>query len=512
MDRSSLRLRVSAALVTIGLAPLVGLWLWDRTNAAALWIALAWLPAVLFTAELFVRPVQELAAVAERLRRGELEARPAGRLPDPLAAVAASLADLAERLDRTNRHFEQEVRARTEELQRKANQLRALGQVGQQVAAVLEPSELLHFVVRVVRGTFAYDVVAVVQDEGAHLVLSACAVRGRSEVPLGRVFAASDADVASIVEGMLGDGAVSDRPCRLIEGIEARSQLTAPIRLGERTIGAIVVQSLAPAAFDDDDLFTVRTIAGQVAVALENARLLAAERELRGLAITEERNRIAREIHDTLAQGFMGILMHLRAMRGASGPEAAELHRAQAELLAQEGLEEARRSVWNLRPERLVRRGLAGALQDEVERLQKRAGLHVALRVSGDTEGLPAPVAAGLLRIAQESLHNTLRHARASRAEVELTVGPDGVTLTVSDDGVGFDPAAPPRSSELGGFGLRGMYERARLLGGELTVDTAPNQGTRITVRIPTRPFSGFGSGFGGGTERGGADPSRRGG
>lgn len=247
----------------------------------------------------------------------------------------------------------------------------------------------------------------------------------------------------------------------------------------------MVVQSRQATAFDDDDIFTVRTIAGQVAVALENARLFAAEKHLRSLAITAERNRIAREIHDTLAQSFMGILVHLRALQGAQSAEIAEKHRVQAEMLAQEGLEEARRSVWNLRPERLERRGLAGALQDEIERIQQPGELSAHLEIIGDADSLPPPQAAGVLRITQEALHNVVKHAHARQVHVRLRVGEKDIELDITDDGVGFDAANIVPDKLGSGFGLRGMRERARLLGGDLDIDTAPNAGTKITTRIP---------------------------
>lgn len=485
MSLHSLPVRIFVLLLGVTLVPLLVLGQLGLVRASPLLLIVVYVPLVLAASHFLAWPARELAQVAERMRQGELGARPPVRLWPPYDQIVATMNQLATDLDAANRHFELEVNRRTQELTRKANQLRAMGQVGRQVAAVLEPSELLHFVVRVVRGTFSYDVVAIVQEEGEHLVLAACAVRGRADVPLGRVFSARAPGAATLREGMQGEGNISHDPCLLVEGVAVQSQLTVPIRMGARTIGAMVVQSREATAFDDDDMFTVRTIAGQVAVALENARLFVAERELRGLAITEERTRIAREIHDTLAQHFMGILMHLRAMQGSKDAETSEMHRNQAEALAQEGLEEARRSVWNLRPERLERRGLEGAILDEVERLSKRAGLQVDVDVSGDVDAVPAAVAAGLLRITQESLHNTLRHAKARQARVRLHVTADAVELEVRDDGVGFDPRVPRATTHRSGFGLSGMRERAHMLGGELTIDSAPGAGTRIYVRIP---------------------------
>jgi signal transduction histidine kinase len=267
--------------------------------------------------------------------------------------------------------------------------------------------------------------------------------------------------------------------------VQARSELAVPLRLGERFLGLLVIQRENAALFDDEDLFTVTTIAGQVAVALENARLLDAERQLRTLSVTEERNRMAREIHDTLAQGFVGITLQLRAMKSATDPELQRFYLVQAESLAKESLEEARRSVWNLRPQPLQHQGLAGALASELERLERSATLSTSLHTHGNLLQLPAPVEGALLRIAQEALHNALKYAHASHVSLHLTAVDQSVTLIIADDGVGFTPSALAPKLESGGFGLGNMTERARLLGGRLTIDAAPDRGCRITVQVP---------------------------
>lgn len=483
--QTSIRTRTFLLLAGLCTVPLLMLRALGVMQSQGLWLIPPLLVVVFFVAEWISRPVRELAAIAQRMRNGQLHARLAARLPQPWDDIATVMESLADQLDTTLRHLDKEVSERTEALNRKADQLRALGQVGREVAAVLDPASLLHFVVRVMRGTFAYDLVAVMQDEGDHFVLTACAARGVQEVPLGRVYSVRSPDVAFLRDGMKGNGIISHQPIPISDTIRAQTELIVPIRMGTRSIGAMVVQSRQATAFDDDDIFTVRTIAGQVAVALENARLFAAEKHLRSLAITAERNRIAREIHDTLAQSFMGILVHLRALQGAQSAEIAEKHRVQAEMLAQEGLEEARRSVWNLRPERLERRGLAGALQDEIERIQQPGELSAHLEIIGDADSLPPPQAAGVLRITQEALHNVVKHAHARQVHVRLRVGEKDIELDITDDGVGFDAANIVPDKLGSGFGLRGMRERARLLGGDLDIDTAPNAGTKITTRIP---------------------------
>lgn len=508
-------MRIPVLLAVAAAAPVPLLVVLDLADARALWFV----PPVAFLGWLIgtrlEMPLDELANTAHRLREGELRARPSMPLRGPWRGVADTMVHLAHQLDVVSRDMEEQVRQRTEELDRKAGQLRALGQIGRQVASVLEPGPLLHYVVRLVRGTFGYDLVAVVQDHGTHLIVSACAMRGVADAPVGRVFAVDDPEVAALARAIRGSDApdpgdahdprvpptdasdrasdqVSDRRLTsLTKRLEPQSELLVPLRLGDRVLGAMLVQSVRPEAFDDDDVFTVDTIAGQVAVALENARLFETERRLRGMAVTEERQRISREIHDTLAQGFMGILIHLRAMRGAKDPETSEMHRREAETLAQQSLDEARRSVWNLRPARLHERGLADALRDELHRVRRQSDMETNLQVLGDkraADRLPMEHAAALLRIGQEALHNVVKHAGAQSVAVTLAFHPDETVLEVADDGIGFSLSAVDEAAvDTGGMGLISMRERARHVGGSLSVETAPGRGTRVRVTVPLR-------------------------
>ncbi|MEW1636537.1 sensor histidine kinase [Streptomyces sp. NPDC093801] len=208
------------------------------------------------------------------------------------------------------------------------------------------------------------------------------------------------------------------------------------------------------------------------------AELAAAER---GAGILAERERLAREIHDTLAQGLSSIQLLLRAAERALPDDApAADHIARAREAAQENLAEARRFVRALTPPDLEHGSLAGAL----ERLCSGApGPRVRFSVSGPPRELPTPYEVALLRIAQSALANVVRHARADRAEITLTFMDTSVTLDVVDDGRGFDPASAPSGE--GGFGLPAMRARAESLGGLFTVESDPGQGTAVAVTLP---------------------------
>ncbi|MEV0676455.1 histidine kinase [Actinosynnema sp. NPDC050436] len=204
--------------------------------------------------------------------------------------------------------------------------------------------------------------------------------------------------------------------------------------------------------------------------------------------VLAERERLAREIHDTLAQGLSSIQLLLRAAERIlpDRPEDAARHVGQARRTAVDNLAEARRFVAALSPPALDGTTLAGAL----ERLcAATASPPTRFELTGRPVPLPTAHDVALLRIAQSALANTARHARARAASATLDYRDDEVVLTVTDDGDGFDPAAPPAPDpDAGGFGLAASAARARSLGGTLTVESAPGRGTALSARLPLPP------------------------
>ncbi len=201
-----------------------------------------------------------------------------------------------------------------------------------------------------------------------------------------------------------------------------------------------------------------------------------------------ERERLAREIHDTLAQSLSSIQLLLRAAGRAlpERTEAAAGYVEQARRAAQDNLAEARRFVRALTPPDLDGSSLPAALERLCETTAERSGVRVRFHLSGAPSPLPVPHETALLRIAQSALANTVRHARASHAEVTLSYMDAEVALDVLDDGTGFDPAAVPApGSGDGGFGLPAMRARTRALGGTFTLETVPGRGTALAVLLP---------------------------
>ena len=265
--------------------------------------------------------------------------------------------------------------------------------------------------------------------------------------------------------------------------------IAVPIWWHDEIIGTFGVAGNDPdRRFGKREIELLSLLAKHVALAIENARLYGASREL---GIAEERNRLAREIHDTLAQSLLTLTFQLRAAREAI---ASDPHRAARELLAAEAnarsaLEEARRSVWNLGPAALETGSLIEALQAETD--PGRAGAPCRLVVSGTPRPLAADLQLTLLRVAQEAIANARKHAHCSQVEVRLEFGDERVILAVADDGRGFDPEiarrGPTRES---GFGLSSMAERLRRLGGALEIASGreSDPGATIVATIPYPP------------------------
>ena len=209
--------------------------------------------------------------------------------------------------------------------------------------------------------------------------------------------------------------------------------------------------------------------------------------QTREVAVLEERNRMAREIHDTMAQGFTGIVLQMEAAEQSieTSPGALPDHLNRARALAREGLQEARRSVWGLMPQALERSTLDTALREEIRRFDAEGRAKISFIDSGDRWELPPDVQTVLLRICQESLTNIRRHADASEVTVNLNYGTREVLLSVQDNGVGFDPSAVQVDKKETSFGLIGMRQRAEQIKGQLIVDSAKNQGTAVRLTIP---------------------------
>jgi signal transduction histidine kinase len=209
------------------------------------------------------------------------------------------------------------------------------------------------------------------------------------------------------------------------------------------------------------------------------AQLIAQAREA---GVLDERQRLAGEIHDTLAQGLIGIVTQLEAAEQAGGnPSAWQHHLDQARALARENLTEARRSVRALRPEQLDNATLTQALDELAHTWTQTSAIPVQTETTGTRRALPEAADAALFRVAQEALTNVAKHARASKVWLTLTYLEDIVLLDVRDDGIGWSPHSHPS-----GYGLAGMRQRLARIGATLEIETTPGEGTALSAAVPT--------------------------
>ena len=261
-----------------------------------------------------------------------------------------------------------------------------------------------------------------------------------------------------------------------------RYHASIPLYAQDKKLGVMNLASPGWRSLSPEDLQLLYTVGDLLSIAVERARLFARSARL---GAVEERNRLAREIHDTLAQGLTATTLQLESadalLDAGSSPEKSREPLLRALSLTQSNLEEARRSVLDLRAAPLEGRSLSRALRVLVERWEAETGIAARYRAINGGRPLPPRVEVALYRICQEALNNVARHAEARRADVRLVANPGRIRLVVEDDGRGFDASGMPEDRH----GLVGMNERAKMLGGSLAIQSSPGTGTRIEATVP---------------------------
>ncbi len=269
----------------------------------------------------------------------------------------------------------------------------------------------------------------------------------------------------------------------LVDGTDGlRYHSSIPLYAHEKKLGVLNVASPDWRELSPDDLQLLYTVGDLLSMSIERARLFARSAEY---GAVEERNRLAREIHDTLAQGLTAIALQLETadalLESETNVERARQTIEQSLSLVRANLDEARRSVLDLRAAPLEGRTLAQVLAELAEQTSRQWNLQIKFDVTGGNRSLPLRVETGLYRIAQEALTNVRRHAAAKHVSIQLVTLPERAELLIEDDGGGFDPVRVPK----GRYGLIGLNERVKLMGGTLQVTSRPGAGTRLHVVVP---------------------------
>jgi signal transduction histidine kinase len=396
---------------------------------------------------------------------------------------------------RSDAGLERRVKERTHELS-------TLLIVSHTVASTLELEPLLRLILEQLQSVVDYTGASIYMHEGEEVALrahhgpfsqeEALATRAHIGEPLIR-------DV--ILEqraAVIGDTLDDTHPARAFrawarEQVKAhpdlaseeifrniRSWVGVPLMAQGTVTGVLTLSYSEPHHYSTQDTVLIRAFADQVAVAIQNARLHA---QVERLAVVEERERLARELHDSVTQALYSVNLYAEAARRAiasGNQESALKNMDQVRNMAREAVVDMRLLIFELRPPALEEEGLAAALQARLDSVETRAGLETALQVEGERR-LPPTVEEELFWITQEALNNVVKHAHARRVTVRLELGSEDVQLEVRDDGVGFEPTRAERS---GGVGLGSLQERAARIAGELAIESASGEGTRVTVRV----------------------------
>ncbi|HUY08674.1 MAG TPA: histidine kinase [Candidatus Dormibacteraeota bacterium] len=423
-----------------------------------------------------LHPLSNLTAASRRIAGGDLNspvvgsAGPAdeiGTLEMALEGMRRRLSGQHQLIEASQRNLEQRVEERTTELRERNDELATLNSVSADLSRSLVLSDVATGAADQLRRLWQLSDVSVylldaTAPDGIRLV-------GRSG------------------DGTSGEATRSELRAALAQcdqsptvPVQVDELVVVPLQVSLAGVGYLVIRQEQLAGRRQIEMLEV--VGGQLALALRNAQLFADTREM---ATLNERNRIAREIHDTLAQGLTGILVQLQAADGWLDREPSRARRAvdHAIDLARSSLQEARRSVWDLRPKALQQTDLAAAIREELARVQEHSRVRTSIDVHGLIDArLTAEVEVAAFRIAQEAIANAVHHGRPSEIEVEMSRDRDTLCLQVSDNGGGFDPAAPRRE---GAFGITSMRERAAACGGELQVISRAGASTRVILRVP---------------------------
>jgi signal transduction histidine kinase/HAMP domain-containing protein len=438
-----------------------------------------------YLAKQLSRPILTLSEGARQLSQGKLDYRVDVKSGDEIEELAKQFNAMAAALQETHTTLEQRVEERTRAEKQRSDQLRAINKVSQRIISLMNLDDLLPFIVHSFREAFGYYCISIflINEVSGQLLLKAMSGPGQDS---GLILTkeVSDSLIWRVVEEaqpvLINDISLETGYSVQNNTPNTKSELAVPIRLSSDIMGVLDIKSAETDAFDDLDIFTASTLADFVAIVIENSRLY---QDVQEIAKVEERNRLAREIHDVLAQAFIGIILQLDLAEQSIETNLADVAERinKAKILAKDSLNEARRSVLSLRPSVQEPVLFSDTLQKEAEKSTEISGIPVTIELKGIETELPVSIQEPLLRVFQEAITNVRRHANATEINVSLSYNTGDIVLTIHDNGIGFNTRRKNQDT----FGLIGMRERVRLLGGKLDIKSKPGQGTTVTVKIP---------------------------
>jgi signal transduction histidine kinase len=453
--------------------------------------ALASIFFALLLTYLLTRPLLDLHETAQDVSSGQLDSRAKVWANDEIGQVARSVNNMIDELVTSQA-----------KLSRANQRLEAMNQVAMAAGRELALSEVLESILQGTLRVMKLDKGWVYLNEGDN---SRFYLAHHVNLPpdLVKILQNDNGDGActcqrDLLSGEIGSEAVVRSQCirlnKVFSEAEPHTHISIPLKARGQVLG--VINLLCPVGYSplDADMELITAIGAQASEIVANAWLHArlVEKEAARKALLEslvrtqedERKRLASELHDGAGQALTTLLVRLKTLEKQSPP--GDLHDGllTMEDLVSDTIEQIRELSYRLRPAILEEFGLALALKNLAEEMAGKAGLEVVTHFDLD-RSLPSEVETAFYRIAQESLTNAIRHAVATRIEIELLQTPLGVCLRIEDDGKGFDPDDVVHQKSQPHLGLISIQERAEMLGGSVAVYSAPGAGTSVQIRIP---------------------------
>lgn len=384
----------------------------------------------------------------------------------------------------------QRQRSLESEVAQRTNELTQLFAVSGSLTGALQLKPLLQEILDSLNKILPYSAASVIVREGDELVVTAARANELPDPtgnrypinaisPFRRLIAEGK---PFLIEDLEQEPVVVEQMTRAIKRApRTRAWLGVPLIIHDQVTGLLFLKHMDAGRYIESDIPRVQSFANFAAFAIENARL---SEQAQQAAVSEERNRLARDLHDSVTQSLYGITLYANAAERAldSGEDQiGTQHLEELKRLASEATLEMRMLIFEMRPTILEDKGLAAALKARLDAVEARSEMQVKLDVRGERR-LPTQMELELYRIAQEALANISKHARATEVAVHLEFADDRVVMQISDNGLGFVLA---QAQEKGTVGLHSMQERAAKLGGSLDISTSPQSGTTIRVEVP---------------------------
>jgi signal transduction histidine kinase len=418
--------------------------------------------ATVFSRTLLTDPINSLVVVTEQIASGNLGVTLDVKAKDEVGLLArtfnqmsTTLASRTHELEQSNAALRQSEARLEQRVQERTSELVALLELSNSIALTVDDRPLLEIILDKLHSISAYRAAAFYELLGGS-TLEQVVVRG---------------SLQNVLQEKLSQ--TITRKTALVEN----DHLFFPLTVRDHVVGVLVLET--EQSVNDEKLPLIAAFANQAGVAFENTRLYKQAQEK---AAFDERQHLARELHDSVSQALYSIVLGSHAARRQleTNPTQAKGALEYVENLAEAGLAEMRALIFELRPEVLEKEGLAAALRKQVEALEVRHKIKADFSC-GTEPSLPFASKQTLYRVAQEAMHNIVKHAKATYVNVSLQQSDHCTRLVISDNGVGFDTTR----EFTGHLGLKSMRERTLGLGGSFEVTSAPGEGTTLKIEVP---------------------------